>query len=116
MGIVDDAAKQGELVDAFYLKALVTRQMITLPGQLSIAQSVEQRGGLSLVSLRRPKGGHAVAIQSEPTKAVYRYFDANSGHFRMNSASRFKTWLNQFLMKPSYAARYTSGSILRLVG
>ena len=97
-------------------QALVTRQTISLPGPLSIAQAVDQRGGLWLVSLRRPKGGHAVAIQSEPTKAVYRYFDANYGHFRMNAASRFKTWLNQFLMTSGYAARYTSGSVLRLVG
>lgn len=32
------------------------------------------------------------------------------------SASRFKAWLNQFLMKSGYAAPYTSGSVLRLVG
>ena len=34
----------------------------------------------------------------------------------MNSPSRFKTWLNQFLMQSGYAARYTSGSVLRVVG
>ena len=94
----------------------MTRQTVSLPGPLSIRQNVEQRNGLWLVSLRRPKGGHAVAIQSEPTKSVYRYFDANFGHFRLSSASRFKVWLNQFLMKSGYAARYTSGSVLRLVG
>jgi hypothetical protein len=77
-----------------------------------VDEAAKQRNGL----WRRPKGGHAVAIQSEPTKSVYRYFDANFGHFRPNSASRFKAWLNQFLMKSGYAARYTSGSVLRLVG
>ena len=81
-----------------------------------VDEAVEQRNGLWLVSLRRPKGGRAVAIQSEPTNSVYRYFDANFGHFRLNSASRFKAWLNQFLMKSGYAARYTSGPLLRLVG
>jgi hypothetical protein len=81
-----------------------------------VDEAAKQRNGLWLVSLRRPKGGHAVAIQSEPTKSVYRYFDANFGHFRLSSASRFKVWLNQFLMKSGYAARYTSGSVLRLVG
>jgi Yersinia/Haemophilus virulence surface antigen len=81
-----------------------------------VDEAAKQRNGLRLVSLRRPKGGHAVAIQSEPTKSVYRYFDANFGHFRLNSASRFKAWLNQFLMKSGDAARYTSGSVLRLVG
>jgi hypothetical protein len=70
-----------------------------------VDEAAKQRNGLWLVSLRRPKGGHAVAIQSEPTKSVYRYFDANFGHFRLSSASRFKTWLNQFLMKSGYAAR-----------
>jgi len=94
----------------------VTRQTVSLPGPLSIRQNVEQRNGLWLVSLRRPKGGHAVAIQSEPTKSVYRYFDANFGHLRLNSASRFKAWLNLFPMKSGYAARCTSGSVLRLVG
>jgi hypothetical protein len=44
------------------------------------------------------------------------YFDASFGHFRLSSASRFKAWLNQFLMKSGYAARYTSGSVLRRVG
>ena len=42
--------------------------------------------------------------------------EANFGHFRMSSPSRFKTWLNQFPMPSGYAARYTSGLVLRLVG
>ena len=97
-------------------QSLVTRQTLSIPGPLSVAHNLERRGGLWLVSLRRPGGGHAVAIQSEPTKGVFRYFDANYGHFRMNSAGRFKTWLNDFFMKSGYSARYTNQTVLRLVG
>jgi hypothetical protein len=75
-----------------------------------------QKNGLWLGSLRRPKGGHAVAIQSEPARRVYRYVDANFGHFRLGSPGRFPTWLNQFLVTSGYSARYTSGTVLRQVG
>jgi hypothetical protein len=97
-------------------QALATLQTLQLQGPRAIASTLTGKNGLWLVSLRRPKGGHAVAIQSEPARGVYRYFDANFGHFRLSSPGRFTTWLNQFLVTSGYGARYTIGSVLRQVG
>ena len=50
-----------------------------------------------LVSLVGPKGGHAVNIQIDPKKGIYRFMDDNVGLLEYPDESSFRTGVGRFL-------------------
>jgi len=72
-----------------------------------LRQIAEKAPGPYLIRLRREGGGHAVAMQNDAAKKVYRFFDANNGHFVLKDANRFQVWLNDFLVRSNYRMQYS---------
>jgi hypothetical protein len=81
-----------------------------IPSALQIVPKVAAADGCYMIQYRRPGGGHLVAIQKEPK--VFRYFDANYGHFVFNSVDRFRSWYTGFLDDSKYRTRYTDRTIV----
>jgi len=88
-------------------------QWVGSPNGSRLRQIAQGSPGLYLVRLRREGGGHAVAIDSE--KGVYRFMDANFGHFAFKKPERFEQWLVEFLAQSGYAKRYTKEGFMQLV-
>ena len=77
------------------------------PNAGGLRQIAEAQAGCYLIRLRRDGGGHAVAMQSDMGRKVFRFFDANYGHFVLKSALRFQIFLNDFLHRSNYQTRYS---------
>jgi len=79
------------------------------PSGPAIAMAAAAHSGPLYISLKRKGGGHGVAVHAEHHggREVYRYFDANYGHFEFASRDRFAAWLDDFLKTVSgYHDRY----------
>jgi len=76
------------------------------PSAALMAGHVAGASGLYLVGFFRSGGGHGVAMESNTASGLFRYFDANFGHFVLKGQTRFTQWLGKFLIDSGYYSRY----------
>lgn len=104
-----DGAGLGALMASYGFSFKLVYNHQSRPNGHTIAKAAAAHSGALYLSLKRKGGGHGVAVQAEKhgAKEVYRYFDANFGHFQFDSRQRFAAWLDDFLKTASgYHARY----------
>jgi len=84
-----------------------------IPSSLQIVPQAALSPGCYMIQYKRAGGGHLAAIQIE--EKIFRYFDANFGHFAFTTKDRFLNWYQDFLTESGYRARYTVASIVTKV-
>ncbi len=105
---VYEDADYATALDNYGLEAdFTTHHRVGGPDAGWLRQIAEHAAGCYLISLRRDGGGHAVAMQSDPIKKTYRFFDANYGHFVLKGADRFQVFLTDYLLRSNYKTRYS---------